>query len=58
MGLPDNYPIQSTRFLAFAQTKGLFDALTGDDRPANTPKRLSNQPTDEERAAHNATEVA
>ena len=49
LGLPDDYPIWSTRFQVFAQTKGLFDTLTGYERPPNPPRRLGDQPSDEER---------
>ena len=50
-GTPDSY-------LAFAQTKGFFDTLTGDDCPPNPPGRLGNQLTDEERGADDAAEAA
>ena len=43
---------------AFAQTKGLFGTITGDDIPANSPGRLGNDPTNEERAAHRAAGAA
>ena len=32
-GLSDEYPVWSTRFQAFSQTKVLFETLTGDDIP-------------------------
>ena len=57
-GLLDGYPIWSTRFQAFAQTKGLFDTLTGDDRPPDRPGHLGTQSTAEERAAHDAARAA
>ena len=57
-GLTEDYPIWSTRFLAFSQTKGLFDTLTGNERPPTPPTRLGNDPTDEARAAHDAVEAA
>ena len=57
-GLTEDYPIWSTRFLAFSQTKGLFDTLTGNERPPTPPTRLGNDPTDEARAAHDAAEAA
>ena len=36
------------------KTKGLLDTLTGKSRPLSPSGRLGNQPTDEERAAHDA----
>ena len=57
-GIPDDYPIWITRFQAFAQTKGLFETLTGDERPPHPPVRLGDNPTNEERAAHDAAEEA
>ena len=57
-GIPDDYPILITRFQAFAQTKSLFETLTGDERPPHPPTRLSDNPTNEERAAHDAAEEA
>ena len=57
-GLTEDYPIWSTRFLSFSQMKGLFDTLTGNERPPTPPTRLGNDPTDEARAAHDAAEAA
>ena len=57
-GLRDDCPVSSTRFQAFAQTKRLFDTLTGDDRPRNPKGRLGDQLTDKERAAHDGVEAA
>ena len=57
-GIPDDYPIWITRFQAFAQTKGLFETLTGDDRPPSPPVRPGDNPTNEERASHDAAEEA
>ena len=51
-----NYPIWSTRFQVFAQTKGFLDTLTV--VPPNTPERLGNQPTGKKRAVHDADEAA
>ena len=56
--VPDDYPICSTRFQAFPQTKGFLDIFSGDDRPPYPPGRLGYQPTDEERAAHASAEAA
>ena len=53
-GLSDEYPVWSTRFQAFSQTKGLFETLTGDDVPPNPPGRLTDPASDEIRAAHDA----
>ena len=50
-GTPDSY-------LAFAQTKGFFDTLTGDDCPPNPPGRVGNHLTDEERGADDSPEAA
>ena len=57
-GLSKEHPVWSTRFQAFAQNKGLFDMITGDDLPPNPPGRLGNDPSNEERAAHDAAEAA
>ena len=57
-GLADVYPIWSTRFKAFAQTKGLFDTLTGDDVPPDPPRRLADDATDEARVSNDAAEAA
>ena len=57
-GLTEDYPIWCTRFQAFAKTKGLFDTLTGDDRPPAQPARLGNDASDESRAAHDAAQEA
>ena len=57
-GLTEDYPIWCTRFQAFAQIKGLFDTVTGDDRPPAQPSRLGNDATDEARAAHDAAQEA
>ena len=46
-GLHDDYPSFGTRFQAFAQTKGVFETLCGDDHPLNPPERLGDQ-----RSAH------
>ena len=53
-GLSDEYPIWSTRFQAFSQTKDLFETLTGDDVPPNPPGGLPDGASDEQRAAHDA----
>ena len=52
------YPIQSTRYQSFAQTKGLFDTIAVDDLRPNPPWRLGNPRTDVKRAAHDAAEAA
>ena len=57
-GLSDKYPIWSTRFQFFSQTKGLFEKLTGDDVPTNPPGRLPDGALDEQRAAHDASTEA
>ena len=57
LGMTDDYPIWSTRFQAFSQTKGLFETLTGDEPAPNRPTRLGNDPTNEQRAAHEAAEA-
>ena len=57
-GLTDEYPIWSTRFQAFSQTKGLFATLTGEDLPPDPPERLAHDATDVQRAAHDAAIVA
>ena len=57
-GVTDDHPIWSTRFKGFAQTKGLFDTLTGDDVPPDPPNRLANVASDEERGAHDAATEA
>ena len=56
-GMTDDYPIWSTRFQAFSQTKGLFETLTGDEPAPTRPTRLGNDPTNEQRAAHEAAEA-
>ena len=53
-GHTEDYPTWSTRFIAFVQTTGLFETLTGDDLPPRGPARLGDNPTNEERAAHDA----
>ena len=55
--MTDDYPIWSTRFQAFSQTKGLFETLTGDEPAPTRPTRLGNDPTNEQRAAHEAAEA-
>ena len=57
-GLTDDYPIWSTRFQAFAQTKRLFETMTGDDVPPNPPGRLADNASDEQRAAYDAATEA
>ena len=57
-GLTEDYPIWCTRFQAFAQTKGLFDTITGDDRPPAYLARLGNDATDESRAVHDDAQEA
>ena len=49
-GLLKEYPIWSTGFQAFTQTKSLFDTIP--------PERLDNDPTKEESATHDAAEAA
>ena len=57
-GGSDEYPVWSTRFQAFSQTKGFFETLTGDDVLPNPPGRLPDGASDEQRDAHNeATET-
>ena len=56
--LSDEYPILSTRFQAFSQTKGLFETLTGIDVPPNPPLLLPDGASDEQRAAHDAATEA
>ena len=56
-GLPDDYPIWTTRFQANAQTKELFDINTGVDRSSNPPG-LGDDPTAEERSAHEGAKAA
>ena len=56
--LTEDEPTWCTRFQAFAQTKGLFDTLTGDDRLPAQSVRLGNDATDEARAAHDAAQEA
>ena len=57
-GLSDGYPIWSTRFQAFFQTKGRFETLTGDDVPPNPPLPLPDGASDEQRVAHDAATEA
>ena len=54
-GLSDEYPVWSTRFRAFFQTKGV---LTGDDLPTNPPGRFPDGASDEQHAAHGAHKKA
>ena len=58
LGLAEQYPIGSTRFQAFAQTEGLFETITGDDRPPDPLGRLGIDATDMERAVPDAVEAA
>ena len=55
---PKCYPTWSTRFQAFAETKGLLYTITGDGVPPNSFGRLGNDPTDVERVAEDAAEAA
>lgn len=53
-GQQDDYPIWSTRFRAFAQTKGLLDVLNGTEARPVRPQPLAVDATDGARVAHEA----
>ena len=61
-GLAEDYPIWSTRFSAFAQTKGLFETLTDTvelpDRPAPLREDANNEQTREHEAQTQARATA
>ena len=57
-GFPDYYRICSTKWQNFGQNKGIFENFSGDHPPRNPLGWLDDQPTDEERVAHDAVEAA
>ena len=57
-GLSDEYPVWSTRFQGFSQTKGFFETLMSDYVPPNPPGRLPDGVSDEQHAAQDAATEA
>ena len=55
-GSPDDFPIYSPKFLAFAQPQGLFETLTADNGSLNGPIRSGDNPRNEKRTVHDAAE--
>ena len=57
-GLAEDYPTWSTRFSAFAQTKGLYDTLTDKVQIPPRPTPLPDEPSPEQRAEHDRLTAA
>ena len=53
-GLAEDYPTWSTRFSAFAQTKGLFEMLTDTVELPDRPAPLKEDANDEQTREHEA----